>query len=90
MGPGRRSYAGALFFPAEQASDVHQACSRRCRRWGSPADAKQQAASDLTTAAASGAVSIPISPPMLLEQAAEAHDQVDIGTRERILLALPD
>jgi NADPH:quinone reductase len=55
-----------------------------------PANAKQQAATDLTTATASGAVSIPISPPLPLEQAAEAHDQVDSGTRQRILLALPD
>ena len=55
-----------------------------------PAQAKQQAATDLTIAAASGAVSIPIGPPIPVEQAAEAHDRVDSGTRQRILLAVAD
>jgi NADPH:quinone reductase len=43
---------------------------------------------DLTTAARQGALSIPIGVPLPLEQAAQAHDRVDAGTRERVLLAI--
>ncbi|GAF50257.1 hypothetical protein [Rhodococcus wratislaviensis] len=55
-----------------------------------PAEAKQQAATDLTAAAADGALSIAIDEPVHLDQAARAHDLVDRGTRSRILLAVPD
>jgi NADPH2:quinone reductase len=55
-----------------------------------PADAKQQAAADLTTAARDGALTIPIGPVLTLEQAAQAHDRVDAGARARVVLAIPD
>jgi NADPH2:quinone reductase len=55
-----------------------------------PAAAKQQAAADLTTAARDGALSIAIGAPLSLEQVAEAHDRVDAGTRDRVLLRIPD
>ena len=55
-----------------------------------PARAKQQAATDLTTAAAEGALTIRIATPLPLDQAAAAHDLIDTGTRERILLTIPD
>jgi NADPH2:quinone reductase len=53
-----------------------------------PTAAKQQAAADLTTAAREGALSVTIGKPLPLERTADAHDQVDAGTRERILLTL--
>ena len=53
-----------------------------------PQEAKQQAAADLTTAARQGALSIPIGVPLSLEQAAEGHNRVDAGSRERVLLAI--
>ncbi len=55
-----------------------------------PAAAKQQAAADLTTAAGEGALSIAVAPPLPLAHAAEAHERVDAGTRERALLAIDD
>jgi NADPH2:quinone reductase len=55
-----------------------------------PIAAKHQAAADLTTAAHEGALSIPIADPLPLEQIAEAHDRVDTGTRQRVLLKIPD
>jgi NADPH2:quinone reductase len=55
-----------------------------------PAASKQQAGVDLTAAARDGALSIPIGTPLPLERAAEAHDRVDAGTRDRVLLAVPD
>jgi NADPH2:quinone reductase len=55
-----------------------------------PSSAKQQAAADLTSAARDGALSIPVGAPLPLEKAAEAHDRVDAGSRERVLLAIPD
>jgi NADPH2:quinone reductase len=55
-----------------------------------PVAARQQAAVDLTAAAGDGALSIPIGTPLPLERAAEAHDRVDAGTRDRVLLAIPD
>src|SRR3954453_17828632 len=54
-----------------------------------PAAAKQQAAAGLTAAAREGALSIAIGAPLPLEQAAEAHDRVDAGARDRVLLAIP-
>ncbi|MBV8346832.1 MAG: NADPH:quinone reductase [Mycolicibacterium sp.] len=56
-----------------------------------PAQAKQQAAADLTAAAAAGALSIPVAPPYPLTEVAAAHDHVDHGPRNgRVLLAVPD
>ena len=55
-----------------------------------PAASKQQAALHLTAAARDGALSIPIDTPLPLERAAEAHDRVDAGGRDRVLLAIPD
>ena len=55
-----------------------------------PAEARRQAATDLTTAARDGALSVRIGAPLPLERAAEAHDRVDAGTRERVLLAIPE
>ena len=53
-----------------------------------PAEAKQQAARDLTAAASDQALTIAIGDPLPLERAAEAHDRVDAGARERVLLAI--
>jgi NADPH2:quinone reductase len=55
-----------------------------------PAAAKQQAAHDLTTAAREEALDVPISPPLALTEAARAHDNVDTGSRTRVLLVVPD
>ena len=54
-----------------------------------PVPAKQQAVADLTTAARDGALSIAIGPPRPLAQVAEAHDRVDAGARDRVLLTIP-
>jgi NADPH2:quinone reductase len=54
-----------------------------------PAEAKGQAARDLSAAAAQGALAIRIEPPLPLERIAEAHDLVDAGGRGRILLSIP-
>jgi NADPH:quinone reductase len=55
-----------------------------------PPWAKQQAAADLTTAARDGALSIPIGTPLPLKHTAEAHNRVDAGALERLLLIIPD
>jgi NADPH2:quinone reductase len=55
-----------------------------------PPAAKQQAAADLTAAAGDGALRISVGDPLPLERIAEAHDRVDAGTRERVLLSIPD
>lgn len=54
-----------------------------------PVAAKRAAASALTTAARDGALSIPVADPLPLERIAEAHDRVDAGARERVLISLP-
>jgi NADPH2:quinone reductase len=54
-----------------------------------PAEAKERAATDLTTAARDGALSIPIGEPLSLDEIAEAHDRVDSGSRDRVLIAIP-
>jgi NADPH2:quinone reductase len=54
-----------------------------------PASSKQQAAADLTDAARDGALSLAIGTPLPLDKIAEAHDRVDGGTRDRVLLAIP-
>lgn len=55
-----------------------------------PAAAKRQAATDLTTAAREGKLSIPVGEPFDLADAAKAHDRVDQGARDRVLLTIPD
>jgi NADPH2:quinone reductase len=54
-----------------------------------PVAAKREAASALTTAARDGALSIAIGDPLPLDRIAEAHDRVDAGARERVLISLP-
>jgi NADPH2:quinone reductase len=54
-----------------------------------PAAAKHQAAADLTTAAREGTLSIPIGEPLPLDQIATAHDRVDAGARQRVLVKIP-
>ncbi len=54
-----------------------------------PADAKLWAAADLTAAAREGAVSITVGPALPLERINQAHDRIDAGTRDRIVLAIP-
>jgi NADPH:quinone reductase len=53
-------------------------------------EAKQQAAIDLTAAARSGDLTVPIADPLPLEQAAAAHETVDSGSRRRVVLAVSD
>lgn len=53
-----------------------------------PVEAKQQAAADLTRAAREGALRIPVGEPLPLERIAEAHERVDRGSRERVLLRI--
>jgi NADPH2:quinone reductase len=53
-----------------------------------PAEAKEQAAADLTTAARDGALSIAIGEPLSLDEIADAHDLVDSGARDRVLIAV--
>jgi NADPH:quinone reductase len=54
-----------------------------------PVAAKREAAGALTTAARDGALSIPIGDPLPLDRIADAHDRVDAGARERVLISLP-
>jgi NADPH2:quinone reductase len=54
-----------------------------------PPAAKRAAASALTAAARDGALSIRIGDPLPLDRIAEAHERVDAGARERVLLSLP-
>jgi NADPH2:quinone reductase len=54
-----------------------------------PVDAKRAAARDLTTAARDGALTIPIGEPLPLTRIAQAHDRVDAGARDRVLIAIP-
>ena len=51
-----------------------------------PVEAKQQAAADLTAAAADGDLEIRVADPFPLADAARAHDQVDADNRRRVLL----
>jgi NADPH2:quinone reductase len=55
-----------------------------------PTEAKQQAATDLTTAAADGALTIAVGAAQPLEQIAQAHDRVDAGAPARVLLDIPE
>src|SRR4051812_5050354 len=54
-----------------------------------PAAAKHRAAADLTAAAQDGALRIPIDEPLPLDRIAEAHDRIDAGARNRVLLSIP-
>jgi NADPH:quinone reductase len=54
-----------------------------------PVAAKHQAAADLTAAAQAGALRLPIGDPIPLQRIAEAHDRVDAGPRERVVLSIP-
>jgi NADPH2:quinone reductase len=54
-----------------------------------PLAAKRQAAADLTTAAREKALNIPVGKRFPLDRIADAHDRVDSGTRDRVLLAIP-
>jgi NADPH2:quinone reductase len=63
------------------------------RRLGSDdflAAARRQAAVDLTAAADQGALSVPIASSLPLDRTAEAHDRVDAGTRDRVLVSIAD
>jgi NADPH2:quinone reductase len=53
-----------------------------------PAEAKREAVKSLTAAAADGDLSIPIGEPFALERIAEAHERVEAGARERVVVAL--
>lgn len=54
-----------------------------------PAQAKRQAAKDLTAAAGAGALRVPIAEPLPLDRIADAHDKVDAGSRERVVVRIP-
>ncbi|MDX3696760.1 NADPH:quinone reductase [Streptomyces europaeiscabiei] len=54
-----------------------------------PADAKLQAARDLTSAAAVGALTVEIGDRYPLADIAKAHDRVDAGGRGRVLIDIP-
>src|SRR4051795_8106420 len=53
-----------------------------------PPAAKHQAAADLTAAAQERALRIPIRDPLTLDRIADAHDQIDAGARERIVVSI--
>jgi NADPH:quinone reductase len=53
-----------------------------------PLAAEQQAAVDLTAAAREGALSTAVGRPMPLAGTAAAHERVDAGTHERIVVAI--
>ena len=53
-----------------------------------PDAAKHQAVADLTLAAQQGALRIPVRDPLPLDRIADAHDKVDAGSRERIVLSI--
>lgn len=53
-----------------------------------PAEAKRQAARDLTAAAAVGALTVDVAHRYPLEEIAKAHDHVDAGSRGRVLVTV--
>jgi NADPH2:quinone reductase len=55
-----------------------------------PPAAKQQAAAELTGAAQEGALRIAVGDPLPLDRIAEAHERVDTGSRQRVVLAIPN
>lgn len=54
-----------------------------------PAEARRQAARDLTAAAAVGALNVDVGDRYPLEDIAKAHDRVDAGGRGRVLVTIP-
>ena len=54
-----------------------------------PAEAKRQAARDLTAAAAVGALTVAVGDRYPLANIAQAHDRVDAGGRGRVLVTIP-
>ncbi|MFD4546224.1 NADPH:quinone reductase [Streptomyces sp. NPDC058466] len=54
-----------------------------------PAEAKRQAARDLTSAAAVGELTVDVGDRYPLEDIARAHDRVDAGGRGRVLVTVP-
>jgi NADPH2:quinone reductase len=63
---------------------------RLCGSDDFPADARLRAAGDLTEAARAGALSVAVGTPVPLEGISQAHDRVDAGSRDRVLLTLAD
>jgi NADPH2:quinone reductase len=55
---------------------------------GFPAEAKRQAARDLTAAAATGDLTVDVGDRYPLEDIAKAHDRVDAGGRGRVLVTV--
>jgi NADPH2:quinone reductase len=53
-----------------------------------PAEARQQAAADLVSAAGAGALAVSLGQALPLSEVAAAHDRVDAGSRTRVLLAI--
>ncbi|MGW0570282.1 NADPH:quinone reductase [Streptomyces tauricus] len=53
-----------------------------------PAEAKRQAAHDLTSAAAAGALTVDVGDRYPLQDIARAHDRVDAGARGRVLVTV--
>jgi NADPH2:quinone reductase len=53
-----------------------------------PDAAKRQAATDLTEMTRVGALTLAVAPPLPLNRAADAHERVDAGSHERIVLAV--
>lgn len=53
-----------------------------------PEAAKQEAATDLTAAAAAGALSIAVGTPLPLGRIAQAHERVDAGVGDRTLISI--
>lgn len=54
-----------------------------------PVEAKRQAARDLTSSAAVGALTVDVGDRYPLEDIAKAHDRVDSGGRGRVLVTIP-
>ncbi|WP_042410933.1 NADPH:quinone reductase [Streptacidiphilus carbonis] len=54
-----------------------------------PAEARRQAARDLTAAAAAGALTVDVGDRFPLADIAKAHDRVDAGGRGRVLIDIP-
>ncbi|MET9911007.1 NADPH:quinone reductase [Streptomyces sp. NPDC006476] len=54
-----------------------------------PAEAKRQAARDLTAAAAVGALTVDVGDRFPLADIAQAHDRIDAGGRGRVLIDIP-
>ena len=54
-----------------------------------PQDAKDEAARDLTAAAAESALAIPVTEVIPLERIAEAHELIESGPSGRVLVSLP-